>query len=320
MQNTAHTHDLKADNDFPTLVENTKGHHDLDDTITYLKSHKNDIETALYKTGTVLFRNFPIHTPDDFDAVIAAFDYPNFPYKESLSNALRTNITDRVFTANEAPPEVDIFLHHELAQTPMYPSKLFFFCEIAPDIGGATPLCRSDILLEQMRESLPELTQKFEDLGLKYSNIFGDCADTSSGQGRSWKSLLNVDDKLSAEAALEKLGYTYEWLDTDCLKITTPTLPAIRQAPNGADVFFNQLIAAFRGWKDSRNDPSKAVTFGDGSPIDTDDMNTVIALSDALIYDCQWQKGDVALIDNFLVMHGRKHFEGKRRVLASLIL
>ena len=48
-------------------------------------------------------------------------------------------------------------------------------------------------------------------------------------------------------------------------------------------------------------------------------MADAIALADALSYDLEWQAGDVALVDNFRVMHGRRPFVGKRRVLASLI-
>src|SRR5439155_15484155 len=54
--------------------------------------------------GAVLFRGFPLATAEDFDAFVAAFGLPNFPYSESLSNAVRVNRTLRVFTANEAPP------------------------------------------------------------------------------------------------------------------------------------------------------------------------------------------------------------------------
>ena len=36
-------------------------------------------------------------------------------------------------------------LHHEMAQTPLYPSRLFFFCEQPAAEGGATPICRSDV-------------------------------------------------------------------------------------------------------------------------------------------------------------------------------
>ena len=32
-----------------------------------------------------------------------------------------------------------------------------------------------------------------------------------------------------------------------------------------------------------------------------------------------WQQGDVALVDNFVTMHGRRTFTGTRKVLASLI-
>ena len=48
-------------------------------------------------------------------------------------------------------------------------------------------------------------------------------------------------------------------------------------------------------------------------------MAVAIDLSDELTADLQWQPGDVALLDNYLVMHGRRPFSGKRRVLASLI-
>ena len=103
------------------------------------------------------------------------------------------------------------------------------------------------------------------------------------------------------------------------MRATTPVLPAIRQLVDGRQTFFNQLIAAFRGWADSRNDPARSVTFGDGTPITGAQMADAIAIADELTYDLEWEPGDVALIDNFLVMHGRRPYRGRRRVLASLI-
>ena len=98
--------------------------------------------------GAILFRGCGVTDAQAFDDFVAGFDLPNFAYDESLSNAVRHNRTPRVFTANEAPQDVEIFLHHEMAQTPYFPSHLFFFCEQAAAAGGATPLCRSDVLLE----------------------------------------------------------------------------------------------------------------------------------------------------------------------------
>jgi hypothetical protein len=96
-------------------------------------------------------------------------------------------------------------------------------------------------------------------------------------------------------------------------------LPAVRRLSDGRRTFFNQLIAAFQGWKDARNDPSKAITFGDGASLDRDAVNVATELAEELAFNVLWQKGDVALVDNFVTMHGRRTFSGTRKVLASLI-
>lgn len=285
----------------------------------YIAANKKAVDHALAVSGTVLFRGFDVPDIPQFDEAVEAYGEENFPYHESLSNAVRVNLTPRVFTANEAPPDVSIFLHHEMAQTPIYPSKLFFYCNIAADTGGATPLCRSDILLERLATEKPSLVKDFEDKDVKYTNVMPAADDPTSGQGRSWRSTLSAETKEEAEARLKALNYSWEWQDDDVLKATTPRLDAVRVLPDGRKVFFNQLIAAFRGWKDKRNDPSKSITFGDGSRIDPDELAVAISLADELSYDVAWQAGDVALVDNFLVMHGRRPFEGKRKVLASLI-
>ena len=285
----------------------------------WLGENKERLLEKLSRHGAILFRGLPVNSDSDFDSVIQSFGLTNFTYAESLSNAVRRNRTERVFTANEAPASVSIFLHHEMAQTPVYPSKLFFYCEQAAISGGATPLCRSDILLQELTKQAPEFVAACLKLGVRYSNVMPNIDDLESGQGRSWRSTLSTDDKSAAEDKLRKLGYQWEWLEQDSLRVTTAVLPAVRETDNGRQVFFNQLIAAFRGWKDTRNATEKSIRFGDDSAISTQAMAKAIHIGDELSFDIPWQSGDVALVDNFLVMHGRRPFEGQRRVLASLI-
>jgi hypothetical protein len=229
------------------------------------------------------------------------------------------NRTERVFTANEAPADVTICLHHEMAQTPVYPSRLFFFCEQPADQGGATPLCRSDILFSRLQDEFPEFIADCENKGLLYTNIMPAENDPTSGMGRSWQSTFRAETREAAEARLQTLGYSWEWLPGGCLHSTTPTLRAVLEVEPGRKTFFNQLIAAFHGWKDSRNDPTKAITFGDGTSLNPETMDTVAQIAEELTFDVPWQKGDVALVDNRVVMHGRRTFSGTRKVLASLV-
>jgi hypothetical protein len=143
--------------------------------------------------------------------------------------------------------------------------------------------------------------------------------DPNSGMGRSWQSTLRASTPEQAEERLKGLGYSWTWLADGCLRATTPVLPAVRKLADGRTSFFNQLIAAFQGWKDGRNDPSEAITFGDGTPLDADAVNVAARLGEELSFDLAWQRADVVLVDNYVTMHGRRGFTGTRKVLASLI-
>jgi hypothetical protein len=285
----------------------------------WIGSKREEFSDQAHRHGAVLFRAFPLTTAEDFDRFVAAFELENFPYDDSLSNAVRVNRTPRVFTANEAPPTVEIFLHHEMAQTPLYPSRLFFFCEKPAEQGGATPICRSDLLWARLVERCPEFARDCVEKGLKYSNVMPSQNDPDSGMGRSWQSTLRATTREEAEQRLRGLGYNWDWLDDGCLRATTPVLPAVYELSPGRRSFFNQLIAAYCGWKDRRNDPSKSISFGDGSPLDDDAVRVAIELADELTFDVPWQQGDVAFVDNLVAMHGRRTFSGSRKILASLV-
>jgi len=291
----------------------------LGDACAWARDNANHLDAQAAEHGTVLLRGLPLASPEDFDTIVDAFDFPNFSYDDSLSNAYRINYTPRVFSANEAPPEVTIFLHHEMAQTPNPPGKLFFFCQTASDQGGATPICRSDILWERLVEQRPGFADDCKNKGLQYSNVMPAEADKSSGMGRSWQSTFSAETREVAEARMTSLGYKWEWQPNGDLRATTPVLPAVRDLGDGRNSFFNQLIAASNGWKDTRNDPDKSITFGDGTPLDPADVAAASALADEVTFDLPWQSGDLALVDNYTAMHGRRTFKGTRKILASLV-
>lgn len=304
---------------FPLVLQCQSADASIDDICRWVADQAAEFNTKAAEHGVILFRDFPINHDQDFDRFVSAFGLENFAYKDSLSNAVRVNRTERVFTANEAPPEVTIFLHHEMAQTPIFPSKLFFYCEQAAESGGATPVCRSDALWEQIQQQTPEFATACATKGLKYSNVMPGSDDPESGMGRSWQSTWRADSRAHAEANMLELGYTWEWLEDGSLRATTPVLPAVHDLGGGRKSFFNQLLAAYQGWKDERNDPSKAITHGDGSPLDKDAVAKAIELAEQCTFDVPWQGRDVALIDNYVAMHGRRTFTGTRRILASLI-
>ena len=301
-------------------IENDLGLSTPESTKNWVNENKGSVESQLEEYGAVLFSGLPIENAEDFDLFISSFNYDTFTYEESLSNAVRINKTNKVFTANEAPKEIEIFLHHEMAQTPIYPKNIFFFCKSASLNGGQTPLCRSDHLYNAILKEDAGLIAKFQENGVIYNSVMSNGDELVSGQGRSWQKTLGVISKDGAEIRLNDLGYSWNWIEGDNLSVTTKTFEAIKELKDGSKSFFNQVLAASLGWKKNSEDDLLPVKFGNGEEIPEASIQMISELAKSLPLLRYWKDNDILLIDNYRVMHGRKPFSGEkdREVLVSL--
>ncbi|CAA7037185.1 unnamed protein product [Microthlaspi erraticum] len=282
-----------------------------------IKTQKPYLDSLLHESGAVLFRGFPVNSADEFNDVVEAFGFDELPYVGGA--APRTSVVGRVFTANESPPDQKIPFHHEMAQVPEFPSKLFFYCEIEPKSGGETPIVLSHVVYERMKEKHPDFVQRLEEHGLVYVRVLGEDDDPSSPIGRGWKSTFLTHDKNVAEERAAKLGMKLEWTEDGGAKTIMGPIPAIKyDESRNRKVWFNSMVAAYTGWEDKRNDPRKAVTFGDGEALPADIVHDCLRILEEECVAVPWQRGDVLLIDNWAVLHSRRPFEPPRRVLASL--
>jgi len=332
---------------FPLVVQSSgsEGSGDLAAALEWVAANTEQIAEQLRQSGTILFRGFPLKTAEDFDAFVCAFQgYEDLSYEDSLSFAVRVQKSNRICTTNEGRTGGLVF-HHEQAQSPRWPSKLFFCCAKAaePGDGGQTGVCRSDEVLRALEAHDPAFVAKCVELGVKYTIYMSEASDASKGVGRSWKSYFSAKDVGECEARMAALGYTWEWGEGGILTATTPRLEAVTTAP-GTDkrCFFNQLPATtnnaiefsrvgkdgsgLEGGADSdtptQEGLDRCLSFGDGSQVSLETLLYAKELCEQHAVDLPWQDGDVALIDNYIVMHARRIWSGplgSRQLLASLV-
>ncbi|HEU4532744.1 MAG TPA: TauD/TfdA family dioxygenase, partial [Polyangiaceae bacterium] len=68
----------------------------------------------------------------------------------------------------------------------------------------------------------------------------------------------------------------------------------------------------------AEEDLPRQAYYGDGSPIEPDALAEVRAAYQRLAIEFAWRDGDILLLDNVLVAHGRTPYRGPRKVLVAM--
>ncbi|HEX5402490.1 MAG TPA: TauD/TfdA family dioxygenase [Pseudonocardiaceae bacterium] len=289
---------------------------------TEIKSVVDKAGELVLTHGAVLLRGFDIGDPADVRTAVSCFGEPFNEYLHG--NSPRNAVHEGVWTSTEYPAEYDISLHNELSQSHRWPDRLFFCCLVAPASGGETPVSDGRAMLAGMD---PAVRSRFEAHGVAYlQSMHG-----GYGLGRSWQETYETDDAEKVGEYLRAADVSYTWTDDEDLRIRQ-VRPATRTHPvTGEQVWFNQAdqfhvsnlpadqAEALVALVESEEEMPLAATFGDGSPIPLDDLVHVRELARRNEFAFTWQPGDLMMIDNLLVMHGRHAFTGNRRVLVSMI-
>ena len=286
--------------------------------LNWVSENKQELHELLIKHGAVLFRGFAISSDEAFERMLDHTDYVNMPYIGGA--APRTQVTaSRIVTANESPASEKIPFHHEMAQVPTPPGYIFFYCDIASPVGGATSILHSAEICEEFFNIDPEFAAKVESQGVRYVRVMPEVTDTTSAIGRSWKETFQVATREEAESAMRDAGMEWEWLENGDVRTYTNVLPAVRfDEETGRKVFFNSLAAVYTGWNDSRNKGETAVLMANGEYLDAEVMARLVKKMDEKCVNFKWVENDVLWINNHTVLHARQPFEGDRRILASI--
>ncbi|KAI7741351.1 hypothetical protein M8C21_029256 [Ambrosia artemisiifolia] len=282
-----------------------------------IKSEKQWLESLLQRSGVILFRGFHVTSPSDFNDVVEAFGFPELVYMGG--RASRTKVVGRIYTANESPVDKQIPFHHEMAYLPDFPSKLFLFCAEEPGMGGETPVVLSHLVYVKMKERHPEVVAQMEKHGLTYKKIMSDEDHPLSFSGGSWKSAYMTDDKNVAEERAAKQGTKLEWMG-NAVKIIMGPLPAFRLEKESQRItWFNTLVSSNAG--PMKDDHDTHVELGNGDLLPAHAVKDCVKIMEEECVAIPWKKGDVMLVNNLMVLHGRRPLlKPPRQILASLCM
>ncbi|MEJ6485765.1 TauD/TfdA family dioxygenase [Nostoc punctiforme UO1] len=315
---------LDSNHNLPLLVEpNTERESsNLDNLFSWYRDNSELVENKLHKHGAILFRGFSVNTILAFETFVKSVSGNLMDYVDG--NSPRTKLATGIYTSTEYPDEYSISLHNELSYSSQWPDLLYFCCVTAPKEGGETPIADSRQILKSLN---PKLVEKFTLKQVKYIRNL----HSGNGMGVSWQDSFKTSDKSLVEAHNRKAGINFEWKKDGGLRLSQ-IRPAIAIHPHtGEQVWFNQaeqfhpsslpkniyeaMMFYFEG---NEEELPQYACFGDNTPIEASMLDEIREATCQQTVVFTWQEGDVLVIDNMLVCHGRRSFVGSRKILVSM--
>src|SRR5262249_8210112 len=149
------------------------------------------------------------------------------------------------------------------------------------------------------------------------------------GFGLSWQEVFQTSDKAAVEEHCRRNDIECEWKDGDRLR-TRQVRQAVALHPQTGDlIWFNHAAFFHISTLDSparellleefrEEDLPHNTYYGDGSPIENSVLDILREAYTQEKVTFTWQKGDVLLLDNMSVAHGREPFIGIRKVIVGM--
>jgi alpha-ketoglutarate-dependent taurine dioxygenase len=287
------------------------------DLLQWCRHNRPSLDRLLALHGALLFRGFAMDAVERFEPFALAL-CPDL-FQENGEHP-RQSVSGRVYTPVFYPPKQRLLWHNENSFNRQWPMKIMFACVKPAAVGGETPVVDSRKVYDAID---PEVREHFASKQVMYVRNYG------NRLGLKWSEVFRTESKAEVEAECRRTGVEFEWKGGDRLR-TRCVRPAVISHPRtGESVWFTQA----QHWHISCLDPltreslqsilpeedwPRHCYFGDGSPIPADAMLMILRAYARLEEKFAWKRGDVLVLDNLLMAHGREPYVGERKLLVAM--
>ncbi|MEU5126045.1 TauD/TfdA family dioxygenase [Streptomyces mobaraensis] len=277
------------------------------------------IDATLPASGGLLLRGLPLTGKPGFERLVADLGYPPMGYRGGI--AVRRNDTGAALATSDEDPRITLSPHNEMAYLSDHPRKVFFYCETAAGEGGEVPV--NDI--RETGRILPEgLRAEFAERGVRYHRRL---ARTATAGAMGWTETFGTENKDDVAEHLAASGHVFRWGPGDELHYHYRRDAFTTHPETGERLWFNQITELHSSyWRAHPDFPADlpdhaypaTTSYGDGEPIDEDTIAFLRGLLWRTTHAVRMRPGDVLVLDNQVLQHGRFAFTGPRRHFVSL--
>jgi alpha-ketoglutarate-dependent taurine dioxygenase len=288
------------------------------DPVRWATENRGVLEESLARHGGLLFRGFRVAGLAGFQSFAEAASGNLLKY--TYRSTPRTELSHNIYTSTEYPANQEIPQHNENSYTRSWPMKLFFYCDKNAEEGGMTPIADSHEVFTRIPGRIRD---RFMDKKVMYVRNYGGGADLP------WEEVFQTTDRAEVERFCREAEIEYEWRDHGRLRTRQVCQAVARHPRTGRMLWFNQahlfhvsslepglrtaMLEVF-----AEEDLPRNTFYGDGAPIETAVLDEIRQVYREVQVAFPWEEGDVLLLDNMAVSHGRTPYRGERKIRVAM--
>ncbi|MDC8640403.1 MULTISPECIES: TauD/TfdA family dioxygenase [Xanthomonas] len=268
--------------------------------------------------GALLFRGFSVHGAVDMERCVRNLIGEPMDYRENTSP--RTAVRGNIRTSTDYPETETILLHNEHSYSRLFPMRVFFHCTVPASSGGNTPIADCGGV---QRRIDPAIVQRFRERGWLYVRNF------VAEVGQSWQTVYQCEDRDTLERLLDDADIGFEWNAAGRLRTRILRPAESRHPTTGESLWLNHLLFWHFSSLDlqmqrmirsefGESELPHQTYYGDGEPIEEDVLANIREAYEQERRAFAWQAGDLLMLDNMKVAHGRDAYVGPRNLLFAM--
>lgn len=278
----------------------------------------DQLRSMLERDRCLVFRDFGA-TIEDFEAITSALsdsfhNYRGGGFTVGKLSRSTVNNNSTLMTATGNTQDFPMPLHGEMYYLSEPPELIWFYCDVPVESGGQTTVGDGRQIY---RDLSPETQALLRNRRICYQRRMED---------GDWQVTLQVETREQAEEFCRSQNMEITWED-DGAAVTHFYTSALREA-GGELVYINSLLLLALGEQALRAQSATeaaamklnfVVRWEDGSPIGPEVLKEIASACARNEAEVSWKKGDMILVDNRSVMHGRRGSNGQdRRILVRM--
>ncbi|CAH0350632.1 TauD/TfdA family dioxygenase [Sphingobium sp. CECT 9361] len=294
----------------------------VEDASDWVGENRPTLDRLIEEHGVIVLRGFPLQTSADFGRLGAKF--PVFDGNYQGGAAARRSLDKGVYEATQRTGDQTIYIHQEMFYVRDYPPRIAFFARKVAETGGETIIAD----MAKVTRLLPvPIRKKLEQHGVLVIRNFappsGSNVETRLMDRRGWEFAFYTDSREEVDEVCRHRGMEPHWHDDGSLTVFS-RLPAFVVHPTtGKEVYRTALHTNARTKADMEHDEEakqllasqkipSAMVLGNGEPLNPEEELALARLVDDATVYWKWQQGDVMILDNLQIGHGRNPFVGER--------